>query len=319
MDNRKVSIIVPVFNQEKLIGECIESVLAQTYPEFELILVDDGSVDNSLKICQEYADKNRKIRVIHQRNGGLSDARNTGLQYATGEYITFLDSDDLLDKLFLERMLSVSEKYNADWVQCGALFGESRVMDGVRNGCEKVFSGKEALLSYNVKVRVWGVLYKSEIFRDIRFPLVRIYEDEAIYYKLVYNSKVAVRIEDELYYYYFNRNSLSKKDDDYLNDSFIQILNDRIQYFNERRDKKMVMKSKERLCRSLLVLYVRCKKNRNNKNPCQKYLSEIRRLTKELIFSDVPSVKSKLQCLGVSVLPKVATKISIHFKLNSRF
>jgi glycosyltransferase involved in cell wall biosynthesis len=319
MEQTKVSIIVPVFNAEKFLDDCIKSVLAQTFTDYELILVDDGSTDSSLAICQSYANQNSQIKVVHQENGGLSVARNSGIEVASGDYLTFLDSDDMLDPYFLERMMAVVDRYNADWVQCGALFGSDRVLNGKRNCKEFIYQGRKALLHDNIKVRVWGAIYYKRAFENTKFPLVRIYEDEAIYYKLVYNSKIAVRIDDELYYYYFNPDSLSKKEYDLVDDSFIKVFEEREEYFKQLKDRKMIVKTRERFCRSLMVLYVRCKKNKNNKNDTKKYLKQIRRLTRKILFSCVPSLKSKIQCLSFSLAPRLATKFSIKHKLNSRF
>lgn len=318
--NDLISIIVPVYNTELYIEECINSVLNQTYTNFELILIDDGSKDKSPEICDKYAEKDNRIKVIHQDNQGLSGARNSGIYISQGQYITFLDSDDLLDCDFLKRMYEVSLKYSANIVQCGALFGEERILLGQKNLVETTFLGKKALLNHNVKTRICGNLYKKEIFDNILFPKdIRLYEDEAISYKLIYNCNIFVRIEDELYYYYFNKNSISKIEPDCIDDTFINIFQDRIKYFTDINDTAMIVRSKERLCRSLIVLYIRCRKNPNNTNDRNKYFKMIRKLTKEILFSNVVSNKSKLQCILLCIFPNIVTKYSIKLKLNSRF
>ena len=175
------------------------------------------------------------------------------------------------------------------------------------------------MLHNNVKVRVCGCLFCCDIFKNLRFPDRKIYEDEATYYKLLYDCETAVKIDDELYYYFFNKDSLSKKDSNWINDSFIEIFNERLIYFQEKQDFKMVIKTKERFCRSLMVLYVRCKKNKNNENDTGNYLKLIRQLTKEIKGSNVVSAKSKLQCICFSFFPRISTFFSIKLKLNSRF
>lgn len=314
-----ISIIVPVYNAAAYLALCIDSILSQSYSRYELVLVDDGSQDESLTICEDYAKQDDRIRVIHQENGGLSKARNTGLDNCHGEYVTFLDSDDMLDSYFLERMLFVLQKYHAQWVQCGALFGTDRKLNGLRDAKEYVYNGKEALLHNNIKVRVCGCLFSSMLFTKFRFPDRRIYEDEATYYKLIYDCETAVKIDDELYYYFFNKDSLSKKDSNWINDSFIEIFNDRLIYFQDKQDVKMIIKTKERFCRSLMVLYVRCKKNSNNENDTNGYLKLIRQLTKDTMKSNVVSFKSKVQSVCFSLFPRITTFFSIKLKLNSRF
>ena len=115
----KLSIIVPVYNVEKYIRKCIDFILGKTFKDFELILVDDGSPDNCGEICESYARNDNRIRVIHRANGGLSAARNTGLSYATGKYIGFVDSDDYVSPVMYEKLINSIEKHNADICKCG--------------------------------------------------------------------------------------------------------------------------------------------------------------------------------------------------------
>lgn len=112
--NMKVSVIIPVYNVEKYLFRCVKSVIDQTYENIEIILIDDGSEDNSGKLCDNYVQLDNRIKVIHQQNGGLSSARNKGIELATGDAICFLDSDDYISKGCIEEMTSLMEKYNAD-------------------------------------------------------------------------------------------------------------------------------------------------------------------------------------------------------------
>ena len=114
----KISVIVPIYNVEQYLRKCIDSIINQTYKNLEIILVDDGSWDNSPRICDEYAKRDNRIKVIHKKNGGLADARNTGLKMITGNYISFIDSDDYIEKTMYEKMIKVILKYNADIIEC---------------------------------------------------------------------------------------------------------------------------------------------------------------------------------------------------------
>ena len=118
-NSKIISIIVPIYNSEKYLERCINSILNQTYTNFELILINDGSKDSSLKICRKYASKDNRIVVIDKENEGVSIARNMGIQRAKGELISFVDADDYIEKTFLEDMLNVMSKYNVDYVTCG--------------------------------------------------------------------------------------------------------------------------------------------------------------------------------------------------------
>ena len=122
-----ISIIVPVYNVERYLARCVDSVLGQTYPSWELILVDDGSFDRSPAICDEYAGRDGRIKVVHKKNGGLSSARNVGLDMMRGEYVTFLDSDDYWHPCYLEILLNFVEEKQADIAQCDFVRGDSSV------------------------------------------------------------------------------------------------------------------------------------------------------------------------------------------------
>ena len=213
-----VSIVVPVYKVENYIRECIDSILSQKYKFFELILVDDGSPDNCGKICDEYASIDRRIRVIHKENGGLSDARNAGINIATGDYITFIDSDDYVSMHYVSEMIAAAETTHADIVQ-GQM---TRIAESLDEDCfigEKIYDGKEAfkqLLTWNeIKVYAWGKLYKRKIFDSIRYPLGKLNEDCFTTYKTLLLSSKVVSIGKCLYYYRQTPNSILNRDFSY--------------------------------------------------------------------------------------------------------
>ena len=213
--NCLVSIIVPVYKVEKFIDKCIQSILEQTYLNWELILVDDGSPDNSGRICDQYAQKDKRIAVIHKTNGGLSDARNVALEMIKGRYITFIDSDDYIASSFLEEMVSTMDANEADIVQCDF----SRDM---RNIGEKTSKNditiirddrimKEFLRFGLPKVYACGKLFKSELFNSVRFPIGRIDEDNFTTYKIFCKSNVFVNVNKRLYFYRVNQESITQR------------------------------------------------------------------------------------------------------------
>ena len=207
-----ISIIVPVYKVEKFLPECVESILAQTYKNFELFLVDDGSPDKCGEICDEYAKKDKRITVIHKENGGLSDARNAAMDKVHGEYLTFIDSDDFIHEDYLKRMVYCVKKFDADIVQCD--FTRDRESLGCQNQTNKFIklNNDEILREYlhfkAPKVFAWGKLYKTSLFNGIRFPFGLIDEDNFTTYKLFYLSKTFVKINHGLYYYRVNQNSI---------------------------------------------------------------------------------------------------------------
>lgn len=218
-----ISIIVPVYNVEKYLSECIDSILAQTYENFELILVDDGSPDNSGKICDEYEEKDKRIKVIHKENGGVSSARNTGLDNAKGEYITFIDSDDVVDKQYLELMHQKLTETNSD--MCFCHFdrfdenGSKENKEDIPEYLEVDFGRPEFVdfvsmffnLKKNVFGSIWRVLYKKFIIESLKFnPKIKISEDLIFVLNAIFNSKSISSISNILYHYRMNLNSAGK-------------------------------------------------------------------------------------------------------------
>ena len=197
-----ISIIVPVYNVERYLAACIDSVLRQTYKNFELILVDDGSTDHSGEICDRLAKTDSRMRVFHKKNGGLSDARNFGMKYAQGDYITFIDSDDAVSPRFIEILLLESLKNSADIVQCQFALREELLETG--SGKSAVYRGadgfRQFLMIGEVYVSSWCKLYRRELFDDISFPYGRINEDVCTTYKLLYRSAKTVCIDRALYW-----------------------------------------------------------------------------------------------------------------------
>lgn len=210
MEKGLVSVIVPVYKVEKYLPQCIESIINQEYSELEIILVDDGSPDNCGKICDEYEKRDSRIRAIHKANGGLSDARNAGIDAAAGAYITCVDSDDLIHSRYVLRMMELMRE-DVDLVVCAS----RKFADGTEPGktCSifetpDVFTSAEALRELlrqdgqNFEPSACGKLYRRELFdNDLRFPLGVYCEDLALTYRLVDRAKKTVRTKEPLYYY----------------------------------------------------------------------------------------------------------------------
>lgn len=215
MKNSYISIIAPVYNSEKYLATCIESVLAQTFPNFELLLIDDGSKDKSGAICEKYADIDTRIKVWHVKNGGPSRARNIGLGKSTGNYITFLDSDDYLSSDALEILYREMTTYELDILQ----FSHQRVdyEGNLVNKCVKtkeseVISSEEYIKSSYFEWTVWGSFIKREIIENnhLRFDeSIKISEDTIFISEVISHSQRLKKISNKLYFYTFNENSLT--------------------------------------------------------------------------------------------------------------
>ncbi|CUQ11676.1 Hyaluronan synthase [Turicibacter sanguinis] len=216
--NRKVSIIVPIYNVEKRIHKCIESIINQTYGNLEIILVNDGSSDNCPFICNMYEIKDDRVTVIHKQNGGLSSARNAGLNIATGDYICFIDGDDYINSNMIEILVNHAIKENADIVHCDfeCIDEEGKVLHIKNRGYnnKKYFDGYETICGYvkkyKVKVVAWNKLYKRELFDNLRFDEGYVYEDELIFPKLISRSKRNIILNKKLYYYVYSPQGITK-------------------------------------------------------------------------------------------------------------
>lgn len=203
--NNKISVIIPVYKVEEFLDDCVRSVIAQTHTNTEIILVDDGSPDNCPAMCDSWAEKDKRIKVIHKPNGGLSDARNAGLEIATGEYISFIDSDDWILPEMYERMLSLIQKENADICACSI---RSCYPDHEEVwGCKEYFTGTaEQILDMlysdtKYPVSAWNKLYKRECWNKLRFPVGKICEDAFTTYQLVHNAGRIVQVPEAFYCY----------------------------------------------------------------------------------------------------------------------
>lgn len=221
--NGKVSVIVPVYNTEKYLRECVDSILDMSYRELEVILVDDGSSDTSGSICDSYSRKDTRVKVIHKTNGGLSSARNAGLDVSSGEYICFIDSDDTVDKDFAGRLVSaLSEEAKALFAFCD--FDDPRRPELLKGNKEKgqnpAALGKEdfkAFLSdhksreYVDAVIVCNKLFKRELFDSLRFNEGRWHEDEFLVNEIIKRMQNCVFLSDKLYFYRVNEEGITGK------------------------------------------------------------------------------------------------------------
>lgn len=210
----KISIIVPVYNVEKYICRCIDSILNQTFSDFELILVDDGSPDNCPQICDYYFNMDNRVKVIHKENGGVSSARNAGLDIAKGEYIAFVDSDDWIEEDMYQILYNTSVKYDADVVECDIFFIYNHV-DNI-NKCingETQIGNRDFALERIMKIPssnfVYNKLYKRYTFKNLRFPNAKRFEDVYITYKIILKTEKYIYINSKKYYYFIRENSLS--------------------------------------------------------------------------------------------------------------
>ncbi len=209
-----VSVIVPIYNVEKYLSKCIDSIIAQKYTNLEILLVDDGSPDQSGEIAEEYAKKDERIHVIHKNNGGLSDARNAGIEVALGDYLVFIDSDDYVHPEMISRMMDAVKSTSSDMAVCGVKSVEENNGDieECENGEITVIDDMDKRIDYFFEKHyteftvAWNKLYPASFFKEIRYPYGKIHEDEFTTWKILEMADRIVFLGESLYYY-VQRNS----------------------------------------------------------------------------------------------------------------
>lgn len=240
-----ISVIVPVYNMEKFLARCVDSLLCQTMKDFEILLVDDGSTDDSAQICREYAARDNRIKYIKKVNGGLSDARNVAMEHAKGEFVTFIDSDDFVHSTYLEYLLSLILENDADISSCihfetsldviSEDLGEENIfcMSG-HEACERMLKDLAPVLT-----AACGKLYKTEIVKKYKFPYGRLHEDVATTFKYYLDSTKVVYSYKKLYAYYQHPNSIMHTISNKKIDDELWAMSERALYLRELGEKKL--------------------------------------------------------------------------------
>lgn len=205
-----VSVVIPVFNVEKYIEKCVNSIASQSYQYIEIILVDDGSTDQSGKICEKLKNKDSRIKVIHKKNGGQSEARNFGIEYATGEWITFVDSDDFVAPDYVQYLLDLNKKYGTDISIASFTYMANGKKIDHSTGEEVKMEVQEALrrmlLDDGFDMGPWAKMYRTKFFKKIHFPVGKLFEDSFTTYQIFAEAK-SISFGSKSIYYYVNRSN----------------------------------------------------------------------------------------------------------------
>lgn len=214
MPSYVISVIVPIYNVEEYLDRCVESIVNQTYKDLEIILVDDGSPDNCPQMCDSWAEKDNRIKAVHKENGGLSDARNVGMQFATGEAVSFIDSDDWIELNMFENMIAQMERDNSDVVSCGVRWIEEngnlfRKVTVDQNEILDTHSAMSELINDGkLKQHVWNKVYKAELIKDILFEKGKYHEDVFWSYQVIGKAERVSVVSDSFYNYVQRTNSI---------------------------------------------------------------------------------------------------------------
>ena len=297
-----ISVIVPVYNVEKYLQRCVDSILKQTISNYEIILVDDGATDTSGLICDEYAKKYPDtIRVYHKKNGGLSDARNYGIAHATGTLITFIDSDDYISRYYLQVLYSKLKEIGAQIACCDYLRTPENAARHVLGKCETaIYTGELIQKKYLEKelVSAGGKLYDKCLFIDLDFPVGKLNEDIYTVYKLFCKSQKVVYIDEKMYFYYKNLDSITTqkfkvKNLDLL-DAWGNVVSDSKNYSEEIQNLADFRYKKAYFTLLGIVAYYGMEENAANIAIKNKLLMELRNSSKMLLMNSLFPVNRKV-------------------------
>lgn len=302
-----ISVVLPIYNVEKYLKECIESVIAQTYSYIEIILVDDGSKDSSAQICDSYKEKDKRIRVIHKSNGGLSDARNTGLKHAKGNYICFIDSDDYVHEKYIEELYNLIKKNDAQIAICnfqrisenGQAISEEKLISDVKTS-DEILEKLNSKDLYPASIVAWNKLYDIKLFKNILYPVGKLHEDEYTTYKLYYISNKIAITSRVLYYYRTVQTSIMNKSFNKKRLDILGALEERMQFFKENHKDKLYELALIQYETVLMIHYMNCKK----------YLKDSEEIQEELLNKYRKNYKDVLKSKHCSKIDKIKFKLA---------
>ena len=297
-----VSIVIPIYNVEQYLEECIKSVIMQTYTTLQIILVDDGSTDNSGEIADNFVKEDKRIQVIHKKNGGLSDARNYGIELATGKYITFIDSDDYVENTYIEKLYNAIKKNNTKVSQCNIskVNNQNEVIEEIGYNVNEVKNTKKMLKEiysqhWIENTVVWNKMYLTELFKDIRYPIGKIHEDEFITYKILYNVKEIALVNEHLYNYRENVNSITRRKFTLSKLDILEAFEERLEFFKKNNEQQLHELTLIEYAKILIDYYIKCNEDLKLFGK-QELLNKYRKIYVKLIKIKEYSKIRKLKC-----------------------
>ena len=314
-----ISVIIPVYNVEKYLHRCLDSVIAQTYQNLEIICVDDGSIDDSGKICDQYAVRDARIKVIHQENQGLSAARNRGLDAAEGEYIAFVDSDDYILEDMYKKMLDKLLNYNVDLCVCQWQYEFSDGRQVVkRKNIDPTIYGRKASLEFarflymgnyenGVVVAAWNKLYRRVLLDKIRFE-GRIHEDEAFCGRIMAKNISVYVMEEQFYVYAQNGDSLTNKPFSANKFFFLDTLAERRELF--KSDAFIRQETEQLYCNMYIEYCLRARKDGVAVSHPERYRQIFRKMFSSLRREGKANIKFRLRMMLFSFSPSLYRNIT---------
>ena len=308
---KTVSVIIPIYNVEKYLKKCVDSVINQTYKDLEIWLVDDGSPDNCPAICDEYAAKDSRIKVIHKKNGGLSDARNAALDVMTGEYVTFVDSDDYIPNNAIQTLYDILKKYDAD-IALGNMYSVNE--NGLINtDCsfsneEKVLCDDEIFLTLN-RPNAPSKLYRADLYNDVRFPVGKLYEDVFTWHKILSQVK-KVALTGKVSYYYLTRSgSIMRSEYDIRFTDIIFAVKERYEWLDSIGQHKLANEMRMFVYSRVAVAFAHLNPENSEHNKKLKEIKAIYNDCYKILIKEDVGIKQKIRLWMLYRIPSLHSKL----------
>ncbi len=308
-----ISVIVPIYNVEKYLPKCVDSIISQKYKNLEIILVDDGSTDRSGTIADEYKKMDGRIHVIHKKNGGLSDARNAGIEVALGDYLVFIDSDDYIHPEMISRMFDAVKNTSSDIAVCAVRSvkeneatpletgnDEITVIEGADKRTEYYF--EKHCVEFNV---AWNKLYPASYFKEIRYPFGKIHEDEFTTWKVLELASRVVYIGEPLYYYVQRKTSIMGEKFSEKRFMRLEAYDERIEHYL-KVDNRIWLEKILFLYRLFLIEYAKDMRQINmDESELKKYREHYRHWILRAVMKLPVTAKKKLGYLCSAIMPEI--------------
>ncbi len=328
MQDKLVSFLVPAYKAEKYIGACLKSILFQTYKNIEIIVIDDGSPDDTGKIADDFSKNDKRVTVIHKKNEGVSAARNDSIAAAKGEFIAFVDADDIIAPDFCEILMKLQEEKKCQIAVCANVRfnDEDKIISG---GSGKILemTNAEALkrnfMDNGYMVMPWGKVYARQLFNGVKFPNGRISDDDATIYKVIYNANKIALIEKQLYYYRATENSITNSKFSVKELDYITAMEERAEFYKNKGLIELYYRTLAACCSIIVKFY--CRVYMSGVEKRKKHLKELftrfKAMKKEVMKSRYTKFKLKVIFQVFSIWPQSMTVfllLSDVFRKNNR-
>lgn len=305
-----ISIIVPVYNADKYLYNCLYSLVNQTYKNIEIIVINDGSTDNSEQIIKKFKYKYKNVIALYEDNKGVSYARNKGIELAKGKYLMFVDSDDYVSTTIIEEMYNVMIEKNVNLVQCDFVKGKDLKYKFKKNmGKIEILDQSNMFDTRRCKIIPCAKLFLTKYVKNNLFEVDKSFEDEFFTYKVLYESKKIALLHRALYYYYQSPNSAMRNQSHYIKLDFMLAFDNRIMYFDERNEIKLKQISVKEYCIRLMLAYIKTNNDKYSKNDQQVFYNEFCKQYRKIKNINYFDMKERILLSLFSHFPNIFSKL----------